>query len=182
MRLRDGYPRAAADDHDQLAGRDGRAGYAVAALYADRWTIAVAFQHLTLDLECEVDTLGYPKAALFGFCVALVAYNVVAVVKGALRAAHGAEYVDEQLSMYYLTLEVAQVATGMEIALGTEPWEIFQRMNTAEFAATLVAIAKHLDTEKYTKHKRGPKKQPPKRLSGKHQSHISTARILALRG
>jgi IS4 transposase len=153
----------------------------VAALYADRWTIEVAFQHLTVDLACEVDTLGYPKAALFGFCVALVAYNVVAVVKGALRAAHGAEYVDEQLSMYYLTLEVAQVATGMEIALGTEPWEIFQRMSTAEFAATLVAIAKHLDTEKYTKQKRGPKKKPPKKLSGKPHSHVSTARILALR-
>ena len=128
-----------------------------------------------------MDTLGYPKAALFGFCGALVAYNVVAVVKGALRAAHGAEYVDEQLSMYYLTLEVAQVATGMEIALGTDPWEIFQQLSTAEFAAALVAIAQHLDTEKYTKHKRGPKKQPPKRLSGKHHSHISTARILALR-
>ena len=69
----------------------------------------------------------------------------------------------------------------MEIALGPAPWEIFQPMTTAEFAATLVAIAKHLDTEKYTKHKRGPKKQPPKKLSGKHQSHISTARILALR-
>jgi IS4 transposase len=153
----------------------------LSALYADRWTIATAFQHLTVDLACEVDTLGYPKAALFGFCVALVAYNVVAVVKGALRAAHGAEYVDEQLSMYYLTLEVAQVATGMEIALGPEPWAIFQQMSTAEFAATLVTIATHLDTGKYTKHKRGPKKQPPKRLSGKHQSHISTARIIALR-
>jgi IS4 transposase len=154
----------------------------LSALYADRWTIETAFQHLTVDLACEVDTLGYPKAALFGFCVALVAYNVVAVVKGALRAAHGAEDVEEQLSMYYLTLEVAQVATGMEIALGPEPWASFQQMTTAEFAATLVAIAKHSDTEKYTKHNRGPKKQPPKRLSGKHQSHISTARILALRG
>ena len=111
----------------------------------------------------------------------MVAYNVGAVVKGALRAAHGAAYGDEQLSRYYLTLEVAQVATGMDIALGSEPWEIFQQMSTAEFAVTLVTIAKHLDTEKYTKHKRGPKKQPPKRLSGKHQSHISTARIIALR-
>lgn len=80
---------------------------------------------------------------------------------------------------YYLTLEVAQVATGMDIALGPDPWEIFQQMNTAEFAATLVTLAQHLDTAKYTKHKRGPKKQPPKRLSGKHHSHISTARILA---
>ena len=47
------------------------------------------------------------------------------------------EYVDEQLSLYYLTLEVAQVATGMEIALGTEPWEIFQQMTPAEFAAQI---------------------------------------------
>lgn len=153
----------------------------IAALYADRWTIEIAFQHLTLDLECEVDTLGYPKAALFGFCVAVVAYNMVALVKGALRAAHGAQYVDEQLSMYYLTLEVAQVATGMEIALGAESWEIFRRMSVAEFAATLVAVAERLDTGKYTKHKRGPKKKPPKKLSGKRHHHVSTARILALR-
>jgi len=69
----------------------------------------------------------------------------------------------------------------MAIALGTDPWEIFQRMSTAEFAATLVVIAKHLDTEKYTKHQRGPKKKPPKKLSGKPHSHVSTARILALR-
>ena len=154
----------------------------IAALSADRWTIDTAFQHLTVDRACEVETLGDPKAALCGFCVALVAYNVVALVKGALRAAHGAEYVEEQLSMYYLTLEVAQVATGMEIVLGTEPWEIFRQMSTAEFATTRVAIAQRLDTKKYTKHKRSPKKPPPNKLSGKQQTHVSTARILALRG
>jgi hypothetical protein len=153
----------------------------ISALYAARWTSETAFEHLTVELAGEVDTWGYPKAARFGFCVALVADNVVAVVKGALRAAHGAAYVDEQLSMYYLTLEVAQVATGMAIALGPEPGDIFQQLSTAEFAATLVAIATHLAAEKYTKPKRGPKKQPPKRLRGKQQSHLSTARILALR-
>jgi len=154
----------------------------ISALYANRWTIETAFQHLTVDLACEVDTLGYPKAALFGFCVALVAYNVVALLKGALRAAHGTAYVEEQLSMYYLTLEVAQVATGMEIALGTEPWTIFRQMTTAELATALVAIAQRLDTKKYTKHKRGPKKPPPSKLSGKQQTHVSTARILTLQG
>ena len=83
--------------------------------------------------------------------------------------------------MYYLTLEVAQVATGLEIALGTEPWEIFRQLSTAEFATTLVAIAQRLDTKKYTKQKRGPKKPSPHKLSGKHQTHVSTARILAMR-
>lgn len=163
-----------------LPPEDATAGQ-VAGLYADRWTIETAFHHLTVDLACEVDTLGYPKAALFGFCVALVAYNVGALVKGAIRTAHGAESVKEQLSMYYLTLEVAQVTTGMEIALGAESWEIFRRMSGAEFATTLVALAQRLDTKKYTKHSRGPKKQPPKKLSGKHQAHVSTARSLALR-
>jgi DDE family transposase len=152
----------------------------ISALYADRWTIETAFHHLTVDLACEVDTLGYPKAALFGFCVALVAYNVVALVKGAVRAAHGAAYVEEELSMYYLTLEVAQVATGMEIAVEAEAWEVFRHMDTAEFTTTLVAIAQRLDPKKYTKHKRGPKKPPPNKLSGKRQTHVSTARILAL--
>ena len=151
----------------------------ISALYADRWTIETAFHHLTVDLACEVDTLGYPKAALFGFCVALVAYNVVALAKGAVRTAHGTAYVEEEFSMYYLTLEVAQVATGMEIAVEAEAWEVFRHMSTAEFTTTLVAIAQRLDPKKYTKHKRGPKKPPPNKLSGKRQPHVSTARILA---
>ena len=153
----------------------------VAQLYADRWTIETAFQHLTDDLQCEVNTLGYPRAALFGFCVALVAYNVVAVVKGAIRAGWGADFVEHELSMYYLTLEVAQVTPGMLIALGRPQWTVFRLMSPAEFAATLVELARRLEPQKYTKHKRGPKKKPPKKISGKRHHHLSTARMLALR-
>ena len=36
--------------------------------YGKRWTIATMFQALTETLTCEVNTLGYPKAALFGLC------------------------------------------------------------------------------------------------------------------
>ena len=57
----------------------------IAELYADRWTIETGFQQLTDDLRCEIDTLGYPKAALFGFCTACMAYNAVSVVKCAIR-------------------------------------------------------------------------------------------------
>ena len=81
----------------------------VGDLYSNRWTIETGFQRLTDDLRCEIDTLGYPKAALFGFCTACVAYNAVSVVKAAIRVAYGKKYVEEELSMYYLTLEVAQV-------------------------------------------------------------------------
>jgi IS4 transposase len=153
----------------------------IADLYADRWTIETGFQQLTDDLRCEINTLGYPKAALFGFCTACVAFNAVAVVKAAIRAAQGKQYVEEQLSMYYLTLELAQVTSGMMIAVPEENWKVFRTMTREEFAATLVDLARRLDPRKYTKHKRGPKRKQPKKISGKRNHHISTARMLALR-
>jgi hypothetical protein len=54
-----------------------------------------AFNELAMSLNGEIDTLAYPKAALFAFCVALVAYNALGVVKGALRAEHGEEAVEQ---------------------------------------------------------------------------------------
>lgn len=151
----------------------------IASLYADRWTVETAFQHLTEDLRCEINTLGYPKAALFGFCLAVVAYNAVSVVKAALRAVHGREFVEEQLSMYYLTLEVAQVWTGMNIYIKEDHWKVFRRMSVQEFADTLVELAQGMDLRKYTKHKRPPTKHPTKKISGKNIKHVSTANILA---
>jgi IS4 transposase len=150
-------------------------------LYGDRWTIEKAFWHLSQDLQSEIDTLGYPKAALFGFCVALTAYNVVALVKGAIAAVWGHAFVREELSMYYLTMEVERVTAGMQIALGPAAWTIFRTMTTAQFAETLRAVTAHMDLRKYTKSKRGPKKKPPKKISGKRNHHVSTARILAMR-
>ena len=153
----------------------------VASLYADRWTIETAFQHLTEDLRCEINTLGYPKAALFGFCLAVVAYNVVSLVKAAMRAVHGKDFVEEELSMYYLTLEVAQVSSGMNIAIEQKHWEVFRTMSVEQFAETMVGLAARMDTRKYTKHKRGPKKPQPKKISGKKIKHLSTAKLLAAR-
>jgi IS4 transposase len=150
----------------------------VADLYAERWTIECAFQQMTDDLRTEIDTLAYPKAALFGFCLACVGYNIVALVKAALRSTLGAKFVTDKLSMYYLTLEVAQVTPGMEIAIG-DGWQIFRSMSQQEFLATVITLATNVRPEKYTKHKRGPKKPPPKKKSGKRCKHVSTARILA---
>jgi hypothetical protein len=110
-----------------------------------------------------------------------MAYNVVALVKGAIAAVWGHSFVREELSMYYLTLEVEQVTAGMQIAVGPEEWTIFRTMTTEQFAETLRTVAGQMDLRKYTKHKRGPKKKPPQKISGKRNHHVSTARILALR-
>jgi len=153
----------------------------VASLYADRWTIEHAFEHLTEDLRCEIDTLAYPRAALFGFCVAVMAYNAVSAVKSATRAAWGEEFVEEELSMFYLTLEVARVNEGMEIAVEERHWEIFARMNDEEFGQTLMDLAGRMRLSQYRKHKRGPKRPPPKKISGRERHHVSTFRLLAQR-
>src|SRR5207248_2830543 len=77
----------------------------VAFLYLKRWKVEGAFHELTTALDCEVKTLGYPKAALFAFAVAVVAYNVLAVLKAALRGVHGEKKVQEEVSGYYMALE-----------------------------------------------------------------------------
>jgi hypothetical protein len=154
----------------------------VADLYSDRWTIERAFQQLTDDLRTEIDTLAYPRAALFGFCLACVAYNAVSLVKAALRATLGNDFVVDKLSMYYLTLEVAQVTPGMEIAIADREWRIFRDMTPDVFCTTILELARRLQPKRYTKHKRGPKKPQPKKTSGKRHKHLSTARLLAARG
>ncbi|MDQ7075763.1 MAG: transposase [Gammaproteobacteria bacterium] len=80
----------------------------IAELYRKRWNIETMFQELEAHLHSEVNTLGYPKAALFSFCVALVAYNVLAVVKAALRVQHGEKTIKDELSGYYLAGNIAR--------------------------------------------------------------------------
>jgi Transposase DDE domain len=151
----------------------------IADLYRKRWTIETAYQELTTDLKCEPNTLGYPKAALFAYCMALVAYNVLAVVKAALRAVHGETTVDQEVSNYYLTKEVAGTYRGMMIAIPPEHWTTVAQSSTVQLSALLKRLAKKVDLEKLKKHPRGPKKPAPKRRHDKKQPHVSTARLLA---
>lgn len=149
----------------------------VADLYRKRWTIETLFLEVTTTLTCEISTLCYPKAALFVFCLALMAANAVAVIKAALRAVHGDEKADE-LSGYYLALEVKQVHAGMMIALPATRWKIISRMEIPEFAKTLKEIAVQVDLERYRKSPRGPKKPAPKKSRYKNGGHVSTHKLL----
>ena len=77
----------------------GRASAAqLARLYGKRWSIETAFFEITTTLSCEINTLGYPKAALLTFCLALLAYNAVSLIKAALRSAHGRQKVHDEVS------------------------------------------------------------------------------------
>ena len=104
----------------------------VAALSRKRWTLETAFQHLEAYCHAAINTLGYPKAAFFGFCLALVAYNVLAVVLAALRRVHGEEMVDEEVSLYYIANEITTTSHGMMSALPEPEWDVLYAMSTAD--------------------------------------------------
>jgi len=153
----------------------------VAELYARRWTIETMFHELTCTLTCEIKTLGYPKAALFGFCLALMAYHAVSLIKAALRSVHGEETVTQNLSGYYLSLELSQTYAGMMVAIPPSHWKIFRGLAPTEMAELLRTLAGNVILSRYQKHPRGPKKPPAKRDGYKNGGHVSTARLLARR-
>jgi len=169
-------------------------------LYAQRWQIETAFQELTVDLCCEVSTLGYPKAALFGFSVAVLCYNAFSVTKAAIRVQHAdpmptqspasstlvpaacnstnKSLLIDELSTYYLADEVAGTWRGMMVVLPEPFWtQKFADLSALELAAVLKNLASCVDMAKYRQ--RPPsKKRPARKPPCQPGSHVSTARIL----
>src|SRR5512143_2550159 len=136
---------------------------------------------LATALASEIDTLAYPKAALFGLAVAVVTYNVLATAKAALAQVHGAETIEREFSDYYLAAELDAVAAGMTVALPTEHWQGFRTLPLTEFVAFLLTLAHNVRLARFRKHPRGPKKPQPKRSYDPKQPHVATARLLATR-
>jgi len=153
----------------------------LARLYGKRWSIETAFFEITTTLSCEINTLGYPKAALFTFCLALLAYNAVSLIKAALRRAHGRQQVNDEVSGYYLALEIGRTYDGMMIAIPIPHWALFRALSDKEFADALHEMASSVKLSRYQKHPRGPKKKPPERAAYQNGKHVSTAKLLAQR-
>jgi len=153
----------------------------VADLYLRRWTVENAFQELGQALHSEIKTLAYPKAALLSFCIAMLAYNVISVVKTAMAAVPGGPP-REAISGYYLAGEIAAAYHGMMIAVPSRVWQReFSNLATSALARILQDLAAKIRPHRFRKNVRGPKKPRPKRISGARDHHISTARVLAKR-
>ncbi len=152
----------------------------LANLYLKRWKIEEAFRQLTDYLSCEVRALGYPRAALLAFSLAITAYNCLRCIKAAIANRFGTEEVDENLSMFYVGQELKQSMDGLEVAVESDFWKQFETMTIAELAASMKQVADSIRLERYNKSKRGPKK---KKIPVKRKSHVhsATADILAER-
>jgi hypothetical protein len=153
----------------------------IAALYRRRWTIENMFQKLEAVLASEIRTLGYPRAALFSFCVAVLAYNVLSMLQAAVETEHRIEPRSHaELSLYLVAAEVKAVHAGMMIAIPAQQWTAYRELSANTFSKLLLQIAAHVDTAAFRKSVRGPKKvkkrkRIPPSLAG---AHVSTARVL----
>ena len=150
----------------------------VATLYQQRWKIETAFQELAENLQGEINTLGYPKAALFGFCMALVSYNIWSILKAAISAAHGEEEA-AKLSTYYVADEIAATYRGMMIVLQENYWtRQFANLSPTQIARILVGIAKSIDLKRYRKNPWTPKARAKRSGSLTRRKHVATSRLL----
>ena len=161
---------------------DSKGAEEIANLYRRRWTIESMFQWLESVLHSEVRTLGYPRAALFAFSVAVLAFNVLSAIRVAIERQHGINAHEVPgLSLYYIANEIRATYKGMMIAVPGEAWQHYQYLANNELSRAFLHIAAHAEPAKLRKHPRGSKKAIKKGyVSGQvARRHVSTARILA---
>ena len=134
----------------------------VSDLYRKRWKIETAFGHMTLALNCEIKPLCYPKAALFCFASALMAYNCV---RNHERCGRSGTRSPRKRDAVALLLGIGDMPKRpMEclwhcLSVVGKKWKT---ISTEDFAAEVRAIVSGIDLSRYRKSIRGPKKPPPK--------------------
>ena len=118
---------------------------------------------------------------MFGFCLALVAYNILAVVLAALHSAHGEDTVEHEVSLYYIANEIATTYTGMMIAIPEAEWAVFYTMSTADLGALLLELAQRVRLQAFRKSPKSPHNSRRKRPGPPKKGHVSTAKLLMSR-
>lgn len=161
-----------------LPQEDARA-VLVAQLYQRRWRIEILFQTVTENFQGEIKTLAYPKAALFSYCMALIAYNILATLKVALASVHGVGKVEAGLSDFYLVDEIQGTYRGMMIAIAAPQWQPISSYGLEQMAQWLQHCAAQVQLKRFLKTPRGAKKKRKPLIIDRKHRHRSTARLLA---
>jgi IS4 transposase len=152
----------------------------LACLYRRRWKIEMMFQRLESVLQSEISALGHPRAALFAFGVAIVAYNVLALITRAITVQHRLDSEKLEVSSYYLANEIQGHYRGMMLIVAPSAWDAYEQYTAREFAQTLLRIAAHAEPHRLRKHPRGPKVRAKKGYISRStaQRHVATSRVL----
>lgn len=153
----------------------------IARLYRKRWRIEGMFQRLESVLHSEVGSLGHPKAALLGFAVAVLTYNILSLLQRAIEQAHKPELPALEVSTFHVAQHVKAGYEGMLIALPPEHWSQYADDDPpTELAKRLLWLAKRIRPHQVATSKRGPKIPRPIGYvdAALARAHLSTARLL----
>jgi IS4 transposase len=155
----------------------------IASLYRRRWRIEHMFHRLESALHSEIRSLGHPRAALLGFAVALLAYNVVALLERAIKCVIRPVQPQFEVSAYHLTQSIKSGYEGMLIAVPPEKWGQFVPDHPQRLAEKLLELARNIRPGQIAASKRGPKIQKPKEYveAATARAHVATARLLPSR-
>src|SRR3954462_14734858 len=76
----------------------------------------------------EIGSLGQPRAALLGFAVALLAYNVLALIGRCVEQAHHQPpQPPPEVPLFHLALTIQSSYEGMLIALPSKRWTVWRQ-------------------------------------------------------
>lgn len=151
----------------------------IARLYRKRWRIEGMFGRLESVLHSEIKTLGHPRAALLGFAVAVLAYNVLALLKQFIEHAHRHSHPELDVSTYHLAVDIASDYGTMVRMLPPEHLPSADD-DPQQLVEHLLRLARRMSPKQLATSKRKPKVDQAKGyVDGSiARSHVSTARVL----
>jgi hypothetical protein len=108
-----------------------------------------------------------------GFAVAILAYNVLHLLKHSVEQAHREKLLDPDASTYYVAIDLRAEYEGMLIALSATAWQSRSETDPRTIADRLIELAQRLNPRRLATHRRGPKvnkpKSPTRRSHGRDQ-------------
>jgi IS4 transposase len=152
----------------------------LARLYRRRWRIEMMFQRLESVLQSEIPALGHPRAALLAFGVAILAYNVLAIIARAITVQHQLDSEKLEISSFYVAITIKADYAGMMIAIAQSTWETYDKFSARKLAHTFLRIAAHAEPHRLRTHPRGPKARVKKGFVSHRaaQRHVATSRVI----
>jgi len=151
----------------------------IAQLYRKRWRIEGLFGRLESVMHSEIKSLGHPRAALLGFVVAVLAYNVLALLKQFIEHAHRPTHPGLDVSTYHLAVDITSDYGSMLRLLPSEHLPCADD-DPRRLAERLLRLASRMSPKQLATSKRKPKTAHAKGyVDGSiARSHLSTDRVL----
>lgn len=151
----------------------------IARWYRKRWHIEGMFGRLEPVLNSEIKTLGHPRAALLGFAVAVLAYNVLALLKQFIEPTHRHSHQQLDVSTFHMAVDIASDYGLMLRMLPSEHWPRADD-DPRQLVDRLLLLASRMSARQLSTSKRKPKNAQAKDYvdGAIARSHVSTARIL----